>query len=264
MVGPHLDQAQRVTRLIEIEIELSGLGLAGNLEVHVGEPAQANGGLVHKAAGLAKVAVLCKLAHLGQLDGVDGGTLPQRLHGAAVRGLDRSRAGKTAAGGNGADRGEIKARRRAPGLGQLERHAADQRGSGLALVLAYGQVAQVDLYQRKVGVDYAHHVGAVGNGHAVHGDIERAGNNVAPSWSVWLPEISERPGAWTAKTFALDETSPNVFSNSSRAAARAAWLLVAGMDYPLFKKLLSTRSVSIAARLLVKGCLRNAGGTGDI
>lgn len=180
MVGPHLDQAQRVTRLIEIEIELSGLGLAGNLEVHVGEPAQANGGLVHKAAGLAKVAVLCKLAHLGQLDGVDGGTLPQRLHGAAVRGLDRSRAGKTAAGGNGADRGEIKARRRAPGLGQLERHAADQRGSGLALVLAYGQVAQVDLYQRKVGVDYAHHVGAVGNGHAVHGDIERAGNNVAP------------------------------------------------------------------------------------
>lgn len=180
MVGPHLDQAQRVTRLIEIEIELSGLGLAGNLEVHVGEPAQANGGLVHKAAGLAKVAVLCKLAHLGQLDGVDGGTLPQRLHGAAVRGLDRSRAGKTAAGGNGADRGEIKARRRAPGLGQLERHAADQRGSGLALVLAYGQVAQVDLYQRKVGVDYAHHVGAVGNGHAVHGDIERTGNNVAP------------------------------------------------------------------------------------
>lgn len=79
-----------------------------------------------------------------------------------------------------------------------------------------------------------------------------------------MPEISERPGAWTAKTFALDETSPNVFSNSSRDAARAAWLLVAGMDYPLFKKLLSTRSVSIAARLLVKGCLRNAGGTGDI
>ena len=95
--------------ILKVELELLGLRLSLVLKVHVGEATQAHGGLVHQTAGLAVVVVLGALAHLRERDGLNGGRAPERLHGAAVCGLDGSGAGKAAARGDGAGEGEIEA-----------------------------------------------------------------------------------------------------------------------------------------------------------
>ena len=95
--------------ILKVEFELLGLGLGLILKVHVGESAQANGGLVHQTAGLAVVVVLGALAHLGERDGLNGGRAPERLHGTTVRGFDGGRAGKAAARGDGAGKGKVEA-----------------------------------------------------------------------------------------------------------------------------------------------------------
>ena len=109
MIGAHFNEHKRITVILKVELELLGLRLSLVLKVHVGEATQAHGGLVHQTAGLAVVVVLGALAHLRERDGLNGGRAPERLHGAAVCGLDGSGAGKAAARGDGAGEGEVEA-----------------------------------------------------------------------------------------------------------------------------------------------------------
>ena len=109
MVGTDLNEHECIAVILKVEFELLGLGLGLILKVHVGESAQANGGLVHQTAGLAVVVVLGALAHLGERDGLNGGRAPERLHGTTVRGFDGGRAGKAAARGDGAGKGKVEA-----------------------------------------------------------------------------------------------------------------------------------------------------------
>ena len=73
MVGADLNEHERIAVILKVELELLGLRLSLVLKVHVGKAAQANGGLVHKTAGLAIVVVLGALAHLGECDGLNCG-----------------------------------------------------------------------------------------------------------------------------------------------------------------------------------------------
>lgn len=66
VVGPHLDEDERVSVVLEVEPKLLRLGLVGIPEVHERQTPQAHGSLVHEAAGLAIVVVLGALAHLGE------------------------------------------------------------------------------------------------------------------------------------------------------------------------------------------------------
>ena len=109
VVGTDLNEHKRITVILKVELELLGFRLSLILKVHVGEAAQANGGLVHQTAGLAVIVVLGALTHLGEGDGLDGGRAPERLHGTTVRGLDGGRAGKAATRGDGASEGEVEA-----------------------------------------------------------------------------------------------------------------------------------------------------------
>ncbi len=109
MVGTDLNEHESITVILKVELELLGFRLSLILKVHVGEAAQANGGLVHQTAGLAVIVVLGALAHLGERDGLNGGRAPERLHGTTVRGFDGGRAGKAAARGDGAGKGKVEA-----------------------------------------------------------------------------------------------------------------------------------------------------------
>ena len=73
VVGTDLNEHERIAVILKVELELLGLRLSLVLKVHVGKAAQANGGLVHKTAGLAIVVVLGALAHLGECDGLNCG-----------------------------------------------------------------------------------------------------------------------------------------------------------------------------------------------
>ena len=132
MVGANLNEHERITVILKIELELLGFRLSLVLKVHVGEAAQAHSGLVHQTAGLAVIVVLGALAHLGEGDGLDGGRAPERLHGTTVRGLDGGRAGKAAARGDGAGEGEVEALGLNTKRCDLVGHTADEaRGRAL-------------------------------------------------------------------------------------------------------------------------------------
>ena len=179
MVGANLNEHERVAVILKVEFELLGLRLGLILKVHVGEAAQANGGLVHKTAGLAIVIVLGALAHLGERDGLDGGCAPERLHGATVRRLDSSRAGKTAARRDGAGKGEIKALGHDAQSSDFVGHAADEACGRAFLGLLNIQRVERDLKGGVALVGNADLVGVSCHGDAVDSDIERAGDNVA-------------------------------------------------------------------------------------
>ena len=132
VVGADLDEHERVAMILKVELELLGLRLSLVLKVHVGKAAQAHGCLVHQTAGLAVIVVLGALAHLGERDGLNGGRAPERLHGAAVRGLDGGGAGKAAARGNGAGEDEVEALGLNAQSSDFVGHAADEaRGRAL-------------------------------------------------------------------------------------------------------------------------------------
>ena len=132
MVGANLNEHERITVILKIELELLGFRLSLVLKVHVGKAAQAHSGLVHQTAGLAVIVVLGALAHLGERDGLDGGCSPERLHGATVRGLDGGRAGKAATRGDGAGEGEVEALGLNAQSSDFVGHAADEaRGRAL-------------------------------------------------------------------------------------------------------------------------------------
>ena len=132
MVGTDLNEHERIAVILKVEFELLGLGLGLILKVHVGESAQANGGLVHQTAGLAVVVVLGALAHLGERDGLNGGRAPERLHGTTVRGFDGGGARKTAARGDGAGEGKVEALGLNAQSSDFVGHAADEaRGRAL-------------------------------------------------------------------------------------------------------------------------------------
>ena len=132
VVGTDLNEHERITVILKVELELLGFRLSLILKVHVGEAAQANGGLVHQTAGLAVIVVLGALAHLGERDGLDGGCVPERLHGATVCRLDSSGARKTAARGDGAGEGKVEALGLNAQSSDFVGHAADEaRGRAL-------------------------------------------------------------------------------------------------------------------------------------
>ena len=109
MVGTDLNKHERIAVILKVELELLGFRLSLVLKVHVGKATQAHGGLVHQTTGLAVIVVFGALAHLGERDGLNGGSAPKRLHGATVRGLDGSGARKAATRGDGAGKGEVEA-----------------------------------------------------------------------------------------------------------------------------------------------------------
>ena len=132
VIGTDLNEHERVTVILKVELELLGFRLGLILKVHVGEAAQANGGLVHQTAGLAVIVVLGALAHLGERDGLDGGCAPEGFHGTTVCGLDGGRAGKAAARGDGAGEGEVEAVGLNAKSSDFVGHAADEaRGRAL-------------------------------------------------------------------------------------------------------------------------------------
>lgn len=69
VVCPHLHEAEGIAKVLEAKLELLGLGLAGVLEVHERQAAQAHGRLVHEATGLAVVVILRALRCLGERHG---------------------------------------------------------------------------------------------------------------------------------------------------------------------------------------------------
>ena len=179
MVGTDLNEHERIAVILKVELELLGLRLSLVLKVHVGKAAQAHGGLVHQTAGLAVIVVLGALAHLGERDGLNGGRAPERLHGAAVRGLDGGRAGKAAARGDGAGKGKVEAfGLNAKGC-DFVGHAADEARGRALLGLLNIQRVEHDFKRRIALVGDANLVGVGCHGDAVNGDIERAGDNVA-------------------------------------------------------------------------------------
>ena len=132
MVGTDLNEHERITVILKVELELLGFRLSLVLKVHVGEAAQAHSGLVHQTAGLAVIVVLGALAHLGERDGLDGGCAPEGFHGATVRGLDSSGAGKAAARGDRTGEGEVEALGLNAQSSDFVGHAADEaRGRAL-------------------------------------------------------------------------------------------------------------------------------------
>ena len=132
MVGANLNEHERITVILKIEPELLGFRLSLVLKVHVGKAAQAHSGLVHQTAGLAVIVVLGALAHLGERDGLDGGCAPEGFHGATVRGLDSSGAGKAAARGDRAGEGEVEDLGLNAQSSDFVGHAADEaRGRAL-------------------------------------------------------------------------------------------------------------------------------------
>ncbi len=152
--------------------------LGGVGEAHVGEAAERLGELVEQAAGLAEVDVLRALRHLGERGGVDGLALPERLHGAAEGELDRRGGRQPAARGDGAPHDEVEALGRAAGRGELGGHAARERRGGLALVLAGGEVGEVDLEAAVAHALHAHGIRAVQGAHGLDVRVERAADDV--------------------------------------------------------------------------------------
>ena len=179
MVGANLNEHERIAVILKVELELLGFRLSLVLKVHVGEAAQAYSGLVHQTAGLAVIVVLGALAHLGERDGLDGGRAPEGFHGAAVCRLDGSGARKTAARGDGAGEGEVKALGLNTKRCDLVGHAADEARGRALLGLLNIQRVERDLKRRIALVGNANLVGVGCHGDAVNGDIERAGDNVA-------------------------------------------------------------------------------------
>ena len=179
MVGANLNEHERIAVILKVELELLSFWLSLILKIHVGKAAQTYGGLVHQAAGLSVVVVLGALAHLRKRDGLNGGRAPERLHGAAVCGLDSSGAGKAAARGDGAGEGKVEA----AGLNaqgcDLVGHAADEARGRALLGLLNIQRVERNLKAGVALVGNADLVGVGCHGNAVDGDIERAGDNVA-------------------------------------------------------------------------------------
>ena len=71
MAALGIDDAERIAFFIEIQIDLLYLGVFGVAEVDGHNAADGGGGLIHQAAGLAKILILGDLSHLGDLDGVE-------------------------------------------------------------------------------------------------------------------------------------------------------------------------------------------------
>ena len=180
MVCAHLYEDERVAKVLEGEVELLGVGLVGVREVHEGEAAQADGGLVHEAAGLAVVGVLGALAHLGEGHGPGCLSAPERLHGASEQRLDGCRARQAAARGDVAAHREIKAARTDAGRGcDLVGHAAHETCGGAALVFARVGAHEVELEGGVALRGHAHERVGARAGDGVRGDVERAGDDAA-------------------------------------------------------------------------------------
>lgn len=122
---------------------------------------------------------------------------PERLHRAPQSRLDGRGAGQAAAGGHGAGECEVKARWLATALGNLVGHATNERGRGAAFLFAGLERVERKLEGGIALRGHAHDVRAVGAREPSTETSSAAAMTWPPSWSVWLPAISERPGAWT-------------------------------------------------------------------
>ena len=179
VVGTGLNEHERITVILKVELELLGFRLSLVLKVHVGEAAQAHSGLVHQTAGLAIVVVLGALAHLGECDGLNRGRAPKRLHSAAVCRLDSSGARKTATRGDGAGKGEVETLGLNAKGCNLVGHTAHEACGRALLGLLNTQRVERNLKRGVALVDNADLVGVGCHGDAVDGYIERSGDNVA-------------------------------------------------------------------------------------
>lgn len=166
--------------VLEVELQASGNRVLGNGKVDEGEAAQADGCLVHEAAGLAKVDVLGKLTHARHLEGVIAASLPEGLHRTSQRCLDRCGRGEPPAHGDGASHGKVKACRGAPVLGHPERHAPYQRSCGVLLSVLGVKRVEGDLDGGVSVACQAHHAQAVGAGECVYSHVQGTRDNVAP------------------------------------------------------------------------------------
>ena len=179
VVGAHVGQAQRVSLVGEVEIELFGHRVRRVGEVDVGDAPERLGQLVHEAAGLAEIDVLGALGRLRHGGRRHRGARPQRLHDAADRELEGRRGRKPRAAGDVARHDQVEALDLAPGRRELGRHAAHQARRADLLVLARGKIGQVELERLVARARYARRHGAVQRGDALDGDVERACHHMA-------------------------------------------------------------------------------------
>ena len=108
MIGANVNKTQRISVVLKVIVKFGSLRSHGIFKIHKRKAAHANGKLIHKAAGLAKILIFRELAGKSQINGGEFGALPKRFHGASQSRFNGRRRRESAASGNGAGKCNIK------------------------------------------------------------------------------------------------------------------------------------------------------------
>ena len=174
-----IQDAEREAGLGEIDLHRLDHGVGRVGKINGDDVAHAGSHLVHQAAGLAEVDVLCPLADLGDGDGGDLFGHEAVVQDDADQHLEGGRGRDAAALGHVGGNVDIQTGEAGPALLEGLALAAQDGGAGVFLFLAGRQVGQVDDAQVIALALDAQLVQAVGGGGCDHINVDAAGQHTA-------------------------------------------------------------------------------------
>ena len=179
VVGTGIQDAEGEARLREVHGHRLHDGLGGVGKINGDDVAHAGSHLVHQAAGLAKVDILCPLADLCNGDGGDLFGHEAVVQDHADQHLKGGRGRNTAAFGHVGGDVHVQTRKCCAALTESFAFAAQQGSGGVLLLLAGGQVIKVDDAQVVPLALHAQLVQAVGGGSSNHINVHAACQHTA-------------------------------------------------------------------------------------